>query len=71
MWKPIDTAPIDQDVIVTDGGEPYELHSPFKLTAARHALAVETIRCRPKETVTARRFPPPWTVRQIFPRTYA
>jgi hypothetical protein len=37
-WKPIDTAPIDQDVslslIVTDGGEPYELHSPFKLTAA-------------------------------------
>jgi hypothetical protein len=35
-WKPIDTAPIDQDValIVTDGGEPYELRSPFKLTAA-------------------------------------
>ena len=35
-WKPIGTAPIDQDValIVTDGGEPYELHSPFKLTAA-------------------------------------
>jgi hypothetical protein len=35
-WKPIDTAPIGQDVVlvVTDGGEPYELHSPFKLTAA-------------------------------------
>jgi hypothetical protein len=35
-WKPIDIAPIDEDValIVTDGGEPYELHSPFKLTAA-------------------------------------
>jgi hypothetical protein len=35
-WKPIDTAPIDQDVglVVTDGGEPYALHSPFKLTAA-------------------------------------
>jgi hypothetical protein len=35
-WKPIDTAPVDQDValIVTDGGEPYALHSPFKLTVA-------------------------------------
>ena len=35
-WKPIDAAPIDQDValVVTDGGEPYALHSPFKLTAA-------------------------------------
>jgi hypothetical protein len=35
-WKPIDTAPIDQDValVVTDGGEPYVLPSPFKLTAA-------------------------------------
>jgi hypothetical protein len=34
-WKPIDTAPLDQDValIVTDGGEPYVIHSPFKLTA--------------------------------------
>jgi hypothetical protein len=35
-WKPIDTAPIDQDValIVTDGGKPYSLNGPFKLTAA-------------------------------------
>jgi hypothetical protein len=34
--KPIDTAPIDQDValIVTDGGKPYSLNGPFKLTAA-------------------------------------
>jgi hypothetical protein len=31
-WKPIDTAPIDQDValIVTDGGKPYSLSGPFK-----------------------------------------
>jgi hypothetical protein len=35
-WKPIDTAPFNQDValIVTDGGKPYLLNSPFKLTAA-------------------------------------
>jgi hypothetical protein len=35
-WKPIDTAPVDQDValIVTDGGKPYALASPFKLTAS-------------------------------------
>jgi len=35
-WKPIDTAPIDQNVslIVTDGGEPYVAVGPFKLTAA-------------------------------------
>ena len=36
-WKPIDTAPIDRDVIliVTDGlGEPYVLNVPCRLTAA-------------------------------------
>jgi hypothetical protein len=36
-WLPIDTAPIDQDVmlIVTDGqGEPYAVLKPFRLTAA-------------------------------------
>jgi hypothetical protein len=35
-WKPIDTAPIDQDValIVTDGGEPYSVNGPLRLTAA-------------------------------------
>jgi hypothetical protein len=35
-WKPIETAPVDQDValVVTDGGAPYMLQSPFKLTAA-------------------------------------
>jgi hypothetical protein len=35
-WKPIDTAPLDQDValMVTDGGKPYLLNGPFKLTAA-------------------------------------
>jgi hypothetical protein len=35
-WKPIDSAPVDQDValIVTDGGKPYSLNGPFKLTAA-------------------------------------
>jgi hypothetical protein len=34
-WQPIHTAPIDTDVtlIVTDGGEPYQIRSPFKLTA--------------------------------------
>jgi hypothetical protein len=34
-WRPIETAPIDQDVslIVTDGGEPYVAVGPFKLTA--------------------------------------
>jgi hypothetical protein len=35
-WRPIDTAPIDEDVmlIVTDGrGKPYQVPSPFKLTA--------------------------------------
>ena len=34
-WQPIDTAPIDKDVmlIVNDGGEPYQIRSPFKLTA--------------------------------------
>jgi hypothetical protein len=46
-WKPIDSAPIDQDValIVTDGGEPYELHSPFKLFAA--GLVRARARCSP------------------------
>jgi hypothetical protein len=36
-WQPIDTAPIDKDVmlIVTDGrGKPYTVSKPFKLTAA-------------------------------------
>jgi hypothetical protein len=36
-WQPIDTAPIDKDVmlIVTDGqGELYAVYMPFKLTAA-------------------------------------
>ena len=36
-WQPIDTAPIDKDVMlfVTDGrGEPYAVYKPFKLTAA-------------------------------------
>jgi hypothetical protein len=36
-WQPIDTAPIDKDVmlIVTDGqGEPYAVYKTFKLTAA-------------------------------------
>jgi hypothetical protein len=36
-WEPIETAPIDKDVMlfVTDGqGEPYAVNKPFKLTAA-------------------------------------
>jgi hypothetical protein len=35
-WQPISTAPIDTDVmlIVTDGGEPYAVLKPFKLTAS-------------------------------------
>jgi hypothetical protein len=36
-WKPLDTAPFDQDVtlMVSDGrGTPYALKSPFRLTAA-------------------------------------
>jgi hypothetical protein len=36
-WKPIDTAPLDQDVtlLVSDGqGTPYTLKVPFRLTAA-------------------------------------
>jgi hypothetical protein len=35
-WQPISTAPIDTDVklIVTDGGEPYAVLKPFKLTSA-------------------------------------
>jgi hypothetical protein len=36
-WQPIDTAPIDKDVmlIVTDGhGEPYAIFKPLRLTAA-------------------------------------
>jgi hypothetical protein len=42
-WKPIDTAPIDQDValIVTDGGKPYSLNGPFKLRPAGSARARE------------------------------
>jgi hypothetical protein len=35
-WQPIDTAPIDKDVMlfVADGrGEPYAVYKPFKLTA--------------------------------------
>ena len=34
-WRPIDTAPMDKDVMlfVTDGrGEPYAVYKPFKLT---------------------------------------
>jgi hypothetical protein len=36
VWKSIGTAPVEQDVqlIVTDGGKPYLLTNPFKLTAA-------------------------------------
>jgi hypothetical protein len=36
-WQPINTAPLDKDVMlfVTDGqGEPYAVYKPFKLTAA-------------------------------------
>jgi hypothetical protein len=36
-WKPIQSAPFDEDVIlqVTDGrGEPYSLRTPSRLTAA-------------------------------------
>jgi hypothetical protein len=35
-WQPIDTAPIDRDVmlVVSDGGEPYAVLKPFKLTAS-------------------------------------
>jgi hypothetical protein len=35
-WRPIDTAPVCPDVslMVTDGGKPYLLNGPFKLTAA-------------------------------------
>ena len=36
-WNPIDTAPLDEDVVVqvTDGrGEPYRLLYPCKLTAS-------------------------------------
>jgi hypothetical protein len=75
-WKPIDSAPVDQDValIVTDGGKPYLLNGPFKLTTAGWVssgkgtrlavtpLQVEAILCPPKETMTARRFPARWTV---------
>jgi hypothetical protein len=34
-WRTINTAPIDKDVmlIVTDGGKPYAVLKPFKLTA--------------------------------------
>jgi hypothetical protein len=35
-WQPIETAPIDKNVMlfVTDGqGEPYAVYKPFKLTA--------------------------------------
>ena len=35
-WHPISTAPINADsmLMVTDGGEPYAVLKPFKLTAA-------------------------------------
>ena len=45
-WHPISTAPINTDVMlmVTDGGEPYAVFKPFKLTRGRlgqlRALAV-------------------------------
>jgi hypothetical protein len=72
-WKPIDSAPVDQDValIVTDGGKPYLLNGPFKLTAAGWVssgkstrLAVTPLQWRPyfARPKTARRFPAPWTV---------
>jgi len=52
-WQPIDTAPIDKDVmlIVTDGlGEPYAVLKPFRLTAAGWGgtpLAVTPLHWRP------------------------
>ena len=56
-WQPIDTAPIDKEVIliVTDGqGEPYAVLKPFKLTAAGWVssgkgtpLAVTPLRWKP------------------------
>jgi hypothetical protein len=55
-WKPIDSAPSDQDValIVTDGGKPYSVNGPFKLTAAGWVssgkgtpLAVTPLRWKP------------------------
>jgi hypothetical protein len=35
-WQPISTAPLDKDVMlmVTDGGAPYAVLKPFKLTAS-------------------------------------
>ena len=43
-WHPIDTAPIEKDVmlIVTDGqGEPYAVLKPFRLTAAGWVSSVK------------------------------
>jgi hypothetical protein len=55
-WQPISTAPTDTDVmlIVTDGGTPYAVLKPFKLTAAGWvssgkgtALAVTPLQWKP------------------------
>jgi hypothetical protein len=51
-WKPIGTAPIEQDVqlIVTYGGKPYLL---------------EAVSPQPEEKMTSRRFPPPRAAAEI------
>jgi hypothetical protein len=67
---PIDTAPIDQDVIVTDGGEPYELHSLFKLTAAGWVSSGKGYAaCRPAVETTQRNGDsPPLSAAELRPR---
>jgi hypothetical protein len=57
-WQPIDTAPIDKDVmlIVTDGhGEPYAVFKPFRLTAAGWVSSEKERRSR------SRQFGRPWS----------
>jgi hypothetical protein len=63
-WRPIDTAPFDQDLalLVTDGqSEPYELKYPCSLTAAGWVssgkgtpLAVTPVKWKPYRPIRTR-----------------
>jgi hypothetical protein len=63
-WRPIDTAPFDEDValLVTDAqSEPYELKYPCRLTAAgwvssgkRTWLAVTPVKWKPYRPIRTR-----------------
>ena len=74
-WRPIDTAPMDKDVVTDGRGEPYAVHKPFGWVSSGKGtpLTVTPLQirpssehkvskisnARPSHDIAGRRFPPP------------